>query len=147
MLYALVDYHQKHGSDHAELVRFAMNPMALCAKKKIGARKCFFVPVVPLQCIHVAKTSPHIFTQNHVDINKDRLGVFISKPPMPSIKHLNGTETWGPALSITPYFWLGKTHDKELANMETVLVEHKGFKIPILRNCRVVEPNEQLLTG
>ena len=139
----LIDFSQKNAAKHAELVRFTINPTKMYARTKIAPESCVFVPVVPLQSIQVAEKSSGLFTENHVDIKGAKRGLYLSKPSMPSTD-LGDAKMWGASTSISPFWWLTKTHEKKLSNFVLKIVEHKGFKIPIMTNSRAIEANELL---
>ena len=144
LFYALADYQKKHGAKHADLFFFAMSPMAMFAKKKIPTGGCTFVPVVPLQNIMLTHSSSHGFaTDNHVEVDNQRKQLYITRPSMPSVKDAS-QKSQATNASVHPFFWVEKTSDKKAANIVSAMVEHMGFKLPILVNRREIGIKEKI---
>ena len=141
--YAVTDYNTKKGSHHADMCVFVMHPMALFAKGNITAGKLTLVPVVPLQFIICQVVTPpaghSLHTGNFVEVGQEKLQLCISKPPNFSPAKDNVAN-----VMVHPFFWVGKTSDKKASNMSLKVVEHKGFKIPVLVNHCDIEQHAKI---
>ena len=74
-----------------------------------------------------------------MEIDGQKLQLCITKPQL-----VNGSEPKKDAV-VQAYFWLGSTSEKSSVNMATRIVQHKGYKIPILYNTRDINQKESLL--
>ena len=90
--------------------------------------------MVPLGNISISATGSGLDTKNSVTVNKNKLGMYISKPQLLTCSDMMKSNAAG---YIHPFFWVTsskQTEDKKLVNMDMYIQQHKGYYFPVLYN-------------
>jgi hypothetical protein len=141
MFSALRSYHSKHAASAVDDFYYAINPVAVYARKAFKDGKLTLVPLVPLSSIALTTTvgQSSIDTGNTAKIDKVKMSIVINRPMVAT------SQSPSAKCSVHPFFCVGDTSDRKLSNVEIRFVEHSGVKIPVLRNTQAIAACEKLL--
>ena len=133
----ILELYTKHKKHLDALAYFKGPDHVRSTNSTIKAGSLVLVPAVPITNIACDCNTARGIDLGEIDEHTYTI-IALSKP-----QHKG--DAWDPPDAfVNPYFWVGKTEDKKLANMVPEEIEIKGLSIPVLRNSVDIPPHSKL---
>ena len=116
---------------------FYRKPDHVRAAKEFKPGQLVLTPFGAMSALSTKEVSSGVFLGNHA-AHGESSDFWLVPPPKP-VTHPTDNEK-----SLCPFFWVDGTPDTTLVNMKESMYNHKGMKLPIMKNTKTLKVNDKL---